>query len=271
MCKVLVVYLIMFIFFSGCAGRFSADRRELQGTAVPPTVHTGERGGEPMNKTSKSSGDEGDPNEYQLSVNRLLSLVPSAPPFEIQVWTERETYHVGEEVTFFFRSGQDAHLTLIDIDADGAVKILFPNAFHENGIIRAGRIYSFPAADDTFDILAEGPPGVERIKAIATPAPLSVSNADLASENDGEKVQQLLKALGRLDGSRWAEGRTDFLVIEKGAEAPSKERPREMKPKKPEKPIDITGTPGVKQPDKSDKRPMNAVPSPEIGPMEKKD
>lgn len=265
----LVVYLILFIFFSGCAGSFPADRLELQGTAVPPTVHTGERGVEPMNKASKSSGDEGGPNEYQLAVNRLLSLAPSAPPFEIQVWTERETYHVGEAVTFFFRSGQDAHLTLVDVGADGAVKILFPNAFHEDGIIKSGRIYSIPAADDTFDIVAEGPPGVERIKAIATSVP--VLEADLASEDDGEKVQRLLMALGRLDGSRWAEGRTDFLVIEKGGQAPSNERPREMKPKKPEKPIDITGTPGVKQPDQSDKRPMNAVPSPEVGAAEKKD
>lgn len=249
MCKTLLGFLILFVFLCGCAGRQSP----LAPPSSPP-IRAGERGIEPVNKLRQSTEGAEDSSEYRLAVNRLLSLAPSAPPFEIEVWTGSETYHIGDAVTLFFRSGQNTHLTLIDIGTDGAVKILFPNAFQKESAIQAGRIYSIPAADDTFDILAEGPPGVERIKAIATPAPLSALDPNLASENDGEKVQQMIEALGRLDGSLWTEGQVEFRVIEKGVQVPSKGRSREIKPKKPEKPIDITGSPGVKPPEKSDKR-----------------
>lgn len=248
MCKTLLGFLILFVFLCGCAGRQSP----LAPPSSPP-IRAGERGIEPGNKLRQSTEGEEDSSEYRLAVNRLLSLAPSAPPFEIEVWTGSETYHIGEAVTLFFRSGQDTHLTLIDIGTDGTVKTLFPNPFQKESTIQAGRIYSIPAADDTFDIRAEGPPGMERIKAIATPAPLFPLEAH-RSEKDGETVQQLLEALGRLDSAQWTEGQTEFRVIEKGVQTPSKERPREIKPKKPEKPIDITGTPGMKPPEKSDKK-----------------
>lgn len=110
----------------------------------------------------------------------LVNLKQDKPSFNVDIWTNKENYRVGEEIRFSFRSDQDCYLTLIDYEPTGKVKILFPNRYYQNNFIRAGKTYVIPGSEYGFKLTIEPPTGTERIKAIATTDPLSLFDLDFA-------------------------------------------------------------------------------------------
>jgi hypothetical protein len=110
----------------------------------------------------------------------LANLKQDKPSFDVDIWTNKDRYRVGEEIRFSFRSDQDCYLTLIDYEPTGKVKILFPNRYYQNNFIRAGKTYVIPGSEYGFKLTIEPPTGTERIKAIATADPLSLFDLDFA-------------------------------------------------------------------------------------------
>ena len=58
----------------------------------------------------------------------IANLKQEKPSFNIDVWTNKRTYRIGEEIRFSFRSDRDCYLTLIDYEPNGNVKILSPTS-----------------------------------------------------------------------------------------------------------------------------------------------
>jgi hypothetical protein len=77
-------------------------------------------------------------------------------------------YRIGTRIVVTFRANRDCFLTLLNIGTSGRLTILFPNAMHPENRILANRLYEIPAAGDGFEYELAGPPGVERLKAVAT-------------------------------------------------------------------------------------------------------
>jgi hypothetical protein len=95
----------------------------------------------------------------------------------------RSRYKVGERVAFTIRPSSDGYLTLINIDCNGGVAILYPNAEmtqNTTGFVRAGDVVRIPSETSYF-LEVEEPVGKEVIKALLTPAPLV--NLAKAAEN----------------------------------------------------------------------------------------
>jgi hypothetical protein len=140
----------------------------------------------------------------------LASLKNPNPPFKIRVWTDKgdnPVYRVGDAATFEFTSEQDCYLTLLNVDTGGAITMLFPNRFHPDNKIIANKVYTIPSEDMKFRIRAQGPPGRELLKAIATTEPIRLPGLDVSKLNNtqeafldvggSKEVRSITTALGR--------------------------------------------------------------------------
>jgi hypothetical protein len=143
---------------------------------------------------------------------KLANLKQDEPSFHIDIWTDKNTYRVGEEIRFYFRSDVDCYLTLVDYETNGNVKVLFPNRYSKNNFIKAGNTYVIPGIDYGFKLNVEPPIGMERIKAIATTEPLSFYDLDFtknifASVDRGNTrgMRGISIAMDCLPNYRWAE------------------------------------------------------------------
>jgi hypothetical protein len=101
---------------------------------------------------------------------------------------------------------------LIDYDTSGNVKVLFPNRYYQKNFIETGRTYSILAPEYDLKLTVEPPPGIEKIKAIATTAPLSFLEPDFAKNffppierNNIRTMRTISIALDSLPNYNWTE------------------------------------------------------------------
>jgi hypothetical protein len=112
----------------------------------------------------------------------------AAGEFTVEVWTAAadespqggcgSEYRIGDGIVVHFRANRDCYLTLLNIGTSGNLTILFPNGFHPDNRIRAERLYTIPGPEYGFEYRLSGPPGAERLKAIATLKPVEMIPAD---------------------------------------------------------------------------------------------
>jgi len=99
---------------------------------------------------------------------------PGSDPrlLEVTVWTDKgvetPTYYVGERIYVSFSVTRDCYVVLYDIDSTGNVNILFPNPYHADNMVRAGRVYTVPTSNYKHDLFIKGPTGEEFLFAVAS-------------------------------------------------------------------------------------------------------
>jgi Domain of unknown function (DUF4384) len=115
-----------------------------------------------------------------LTTFGLLSLLagsaagPTAPPAavsdrpRVEVWTDRgdDPYAGGQGVRVRFHTEQDAYVTILRIDTDGRVRVLFPREPWEDNFARGGRDYEVPGRDSRDAFYIDDYPGVGYIFAV---------------------------------------------------------------------------------------------------------
>ncbi len=193
-------------------------------------------------------------NSYDIAVEQILSITGNGDgddvsTFNVKVWTDKTKYRIGEPVTFYLTADRDCYITLLDQGTSGTLRVLFPNPYQQDNFVRAGRSYAIPDAAAGYEIRVDGPSGVERVKAIATlrktdqlPVDLSKGFYELTPQ-DGSRVRDLSVVLNSLPDKQWTQGYTELHILSSDGE--DQVRPRKIKPKRPEKPVDIIGTPGA--------------------------
>lgn len=147
-------------------------------------------------------------------------------PFEIRLWSDRSQYRIGEPIGLFVAANADAYVTLIETDANGEPHVLFPNAFGRDHFVAGGRRYEIPGRNAEYRFSAAGPPGKETIRVIATRSAPSVGQARPLDRGE--------PPLG--------ESSTEILIIDEADGGTLRERT--IRPKRPDKPIEIIGVPG---------------------------
>lgn len=87
----------------------------------------------------------------------------------IEVWTDRGTspwYYPSEEPLIYYRTSQDAHVIIYDIDTAGNVRVLFPRG-EEAGLVRRRQIHRlFERSRGRFAIT--GPAGTDYVVAVTS-------------------------------------------------------------------------------------------------------
>lgn len=90
---------------------------------------------------------------------------------KINLWFDKQCgmpYKQGEKIIINFQTNADGYLTLYDIDTRGEVSVLFPNRHQPDNFVRAGRTYTLPDVSYPYDLLVEGPEGIEYVDAVAS-------------------------------------------------------------------------------------------------------
>lgn len=77
-------------------------------------------------------------------------------------------YRQGEKIIINFSADTDGYITLYDIDTRGQVSVLFPNRHQPDNFVRAGRTYTLPDVSYPYDLIVEGPEGIEYVDAVAS-------------------------------------------------------------------------------------------------------
>lgn len=93
---------------------------------------------------------------------------------DAELWFDKAcgaTYQQGEKVIVNFRTTADAYVTIYDIDTTGNVSILFPNREHPDNFVQANQTYTFPNQNYSYDLIVEGPEGIEYIDLVASTDP----------------------------------------------------------------------------------------------------
>ena len=98
---------------------------------------------------------------------------PTPQPLTVNVWTDKSTYTVGETMRVFFDVNQPAYIYLYDIQPDGVVRLVFPNAYSQNNYVSAGN-HVLPDSP-SYHFTVHEPAGVEKLQIIASVNPLTLA------------------------------------------------------------------------------------------------
>ncbi len=153
-------------------------------------------------------------DEYNKMLTQLVAMHNDSPPFRIHLWTNKQDFRKGDNITFSFRTDRDCYLTLVDISTDGELNVIFPNCYHKDNYVRAGKTYTIPGPDYGFEFEVGGPTGIERVKAIATLTPyrmfpLDCTNSPFFSTRTSHVIGQ---GMGRLSGYDFADAYLQFHI-----------------------------------------------------------
>lgn len=128
---------------------------------------------------------------------RLASLTNPGHPFAVslQFAGGQDRVRVGDEIDFKVRSEKDGFLTIVDVDAAGAVNVIFPNEWERNNRISAGEEITVPSEAmkaNNIKFLVSPPSGHSIIRAFVTEKPVVIP-ANLTAR-DAEVVMRALWA-----------------------------------------------------------------------------
>ena len=226
------------------AGRVLIRTEEIHAEDLLPQIQKGHITHPPL-----MEGVEGeDVGSYAIAVEQILTAETSTPPFNLKVWTNKNRFSIGEPVTFYFSADKDCYITLLDQGTSGSLRVIFPNPYQMDNFIHSGETYAVPGRAVGYEITVDGPPGIERVKAIASlqkpqlPINLSAGFYELTPQNE-ERMRDITLALKRIPDQQWTQGYLEIDILEQDSNDVG--RPRKITPKRPEKPVDIIGTPGA--------------------------
>lgn len=138
------------------------------------------------------------------------------------VTTSRAQHRIGDKITVTFRASRRCYLTLLNVGTSGKLTVLFPNALHRDNSIEPNRIYTIPAEGDPFEWHLTGPPGVERLKALATLEPVALLENAFAPDGSvfrtipagvaTRDVSMVQKQVASIPEGLWSEASCEFRV-----------------------------------------------------------
>ena len=167
---------------------------------------------------------------------KLKGIKQVKSTFKTELWTAKskkeikgardikilpKKYRIGDKIVVYFRSDRDCYLTLFNIGTSGELTVLFPNYLFQNNFTRADRIYAIPGDEYPFEYELSGPPGVEKIKAIATTSKLNLLDFEFSKDEFFHSIERgvaardisiVAKKMEEVSVDCWAEAICEFEV-----------------------------------------------------------
>jgi hypothetical protein len=93
-------------------------------------------------------------------------------PGRISVWADQEQpYGPGDEVSAYFRTEQSGHVTILRVDTDGQIRVLFPREPWTRTYVRGGRTMEIADGAAAASFLIDDRPGIGYLFAVTSPLP----------------------------------------------------------------------------------------------------
>ncbi len=147
---------------------------------------------------------------------------------DVDVWTDRDdgsNYYEGDDITIYFRTSEDAYVTVYDLDTRGNVNLIFPPDPSDNHYVQGGEIYMIPESNADYTLSLEGPPGTEHIQMVASTeyfpvpdwrGPVSVYDDEWGFKYEGENEEFIGRVNERyFSGGEFAYDHVNFYVAPK--------------------------------------------------------
>lgn len=241
----------------------SAQNAPLPNVAIPlGVVQTGQAA-----QTTYSTTDILSNTRATLSLKVWLNKDPSG--------VGMSQYSVGDPITVSVQPSADAYIYLFDVGSDGHISLFAPNGYDgpRGNWVRGGQKATFPRVGAGYSLTVGGPLGQNRILALASRQPLSLSDiATFAGQQGFGRVslqgeaalgQALAGAVSQLQVTDWATTYTWYGVGEPGQgnpepvaaapvtvqPAPTQPVPVQPKPEPSPAPIPITAIQVGERPD----------------------
>lgn len=223
-----VSIVIIFVFIVGTVGYLFVEERRKLRREEPETVNRAL--GVQMAAIVKDDGESAASElSIRLEVQRIApegarDVVVRAGPTAGNASSATGTrFQIGDRVNVCFEANRECYLTLLNVGTSGKLTVLFPNGMHPQNRIPAGERHEIPGDSYGFEYVLEGPPGTERLKAVATLSPvplletsfapdgsLFLQEAPSAAARDIAVVKERTK---QLSPTEWAEAHLEFDVV----------------------------------------------------------
>lgn len=95
-----------------------------------------------------------------------LVPMPTPQPLNVNIWTDRSVYAIGETANIHFTVSQPSYIYIYNIQSDGIVRLIFPNAYSRGNFVPAG---THVLPDGLYQFTVAPPTGMEQLQIIASP------------------------------------------------------------------------------------------------------
>ena len=103
-------------------------------------------------------------------------------PPGVSIWTNHGgVYRRAARVQVFFRTERDAYVTVLRVDTNGRVRVLFPPEPGDSNFARGGETYAVAGADSGDTFVVDDAPGAGYVFAVASQDPFAY---DAFTDND---------------------------------------------------------------------------------------
>jgi len=131
------------------------------------------------------------PPDYPDEATYPAQRIARAGRLDVDVWINKDeggVYRPGESMRVYFRSTGDGNVLVFNVDTEGYVHLIYPYGPEDPPFVEGGRAYRIPARSDPYDLVADGPPGIEYVVAVASPYPFQNLPWYLSADrSDGER------------------------------------------------------------------------------------
>ena len=138
---------------------------------------------------------------------------PTPQPLTVNVWTDRSSYAVGETLRAYYSVSQPAYIYLYDIQSDGIVRLVFPNAYSQSNFVSAGT-HVLPDRP-SYQYTVTYPTGMEKLQIFASPTPLALtpsSYSDPFPMTSPNEIQGHIMGITPTPTPTWTTAWTSFTV-----------------------------------------------------------
>jgi hypothetical protein len=128
----------------------------------------------------------------RIDASLMVQPASRGSQLDVEVWINKEeggVYHQGEPMRVSFRANADAFVLIYNIDTEGYIHLVYPYGPDDPDRVEGDVTYQVPSRHDPYDLVADGPTGVEYVVAIASPEPFRDLPWYLRGNYEGDEDQ----------------------------------------------------------------------------------